>query len=67
MPNPIPKTNLSVRLIGKDGNAFIIIGSVCRVLREGGFPELAEAYKEEVVKGDYDHVLRTTMEYVEIV
>ena len=59
-----PKTKVRVKLVGKDGNAFAILGRVRRALREAGHQELAEQYLKEAQAGDYDHLLRVTMEYV---
>jgi len=62
----MPKTNLKVKLIGEDGNAFYIMGKVSKALRRAGYHDLVKEYQEEAVKGDYDHLLMTTMEYVEV-
>jgi len=59
------KTNVRVKLVGEDGNAFSILGRVSSALKRAGHRDLAEEYLEEATKGDYDHLLRTTMEYVE--
>ena len=61
-----PKTKVRVKLVGKDGNAFAILGRVRRALREAGYHELAEQYLKEAQAGDYDNLLRVTMEYVEV-
>jgi hypothetical protein len=55
-----------VRLIGTDGNAFAIMGKVARALRQAGKPELVKPYTEEATSGDYDHLLRVTMKYVDV-
>lgn len=31
--------NIKVKLIGRDGNAFAILGAVVKALRNGGVPE----------------------------
>ena len=59
-----PKTKVRVKLVGKDGNAFAILGRVRRALREAGYQELAEEYLKAAQTGDYDNLLRVTMEYV---
>lgn len=61
-----PLTNVKVKLIGEDGNAFLIIGKVSKALKRAGHSELAEEYLKEARQGDYDHLLATTMKYVEI-
>jgi hypothetical protein len=55
-----------VRLIGEDGNAFAILGKVKKALRKAGLNDEAEAFMEEAMSGDYDHLLATAMEYVEV-
>ena len=62
----MPKTNIKVKLVGEDGNAFNILGKVTKALEKGGFPELAEQYLKEAQNGNYDHLLFTTQEYVEV-
>lgn len=59
--------NIEVALIGHDGNAFAILGKVQSALMRGGASkEDISAYLDEATAGDYDHLLRTTMEYVEV-
>ena len=60
------KTNLTVQLSGEDGNGFMILGVVRRALQKAGYHDLAAEYLEEATKGNYDHLLQTTMEYVEV-
>ena len=62
----MPKTNVKVVLVGTDGNAFAILGMVKRALVQAGFKELADQYMKEAQSGDYDNLLRVTMEYVEV-
>ena len=57
---------VKVKLVGTDGNAFAIIGKVCRALRTAGIPlENIEEYRTEAMSGDYDNVLQTTLKWVE--
>lgn len=59
--------DIEVELIGQDGNAFLILGKVQKALREGGVSdEEVKQYYEEATAGDYNHLLRTTMEWVEV-
>ena len=60
------KTDIKVKLIGEDRNAFAILGKVSKALKKAGLKELAEEYLEEAMKGNYDRLLQTTMNYVEI-
>ncbi len=61
----MPKTNIKVKLIGEDGNAFAILGRVVRALRRGGRGDLVEEFLKEAKSGDYTHLLATVLEYVE--
>lgn len=65
MPNN-PKTDIHVKLIGEDGNAFFILGKVKKALEQAGHKDLAAQYMKEATSGDYDNLLRVTMEYVEV-
>ena len=60
------KTNVRVKLVGKDGNAFAIMGRVRQALRKAGHADLVDEYLEEATAGDYNHLLMTTMKYVEV-
>lgn len=60
------KTNIKVKLTGRDGNAFFILGTVKKALRSAGFNDLAEQYSKEATSGDYNNLLRVTMEYVDV-
>ena len=62
----MPKTNVKVKLVGQDGNAFAILGAVKNALERAGFKDLANEFMTEAMKGDYDHLLRTAMAYVEV-
>ncbi len=59
------KTDVEVELVGKDGNAFAIMGAVCKELKRAGYgQEFIKEYQAEAMSGDYDNLLRVTMEYV---
>lgn len=67
MPQPhFP--DVTVQLTGEDGNAFAILGRVKWALREGGAATSADetAFIEEATAGDYDHLLRTCMKWVNV-
>lgn len=64
----MPRTNIEVQLVGQDGNAFAIMGAVTKALRQNGYtPDDIDEYKKEAMSGDYDNLLRVTMEWVEVV
>lgn len=58
---------VEVQLVGADGNAFAIMGRVMGALKKAGVPkaEIDEYYKQST-SGDYDHLLRTAMEWVSV-
>jgi len=56
-----------VQLTGEHGNAFVLIGVVSRALRRAGnSPAVVDAFREEAMSGDYDHVLQACMAYAEV-
>lgn len=58
---------IKVQLIGNDGNAFAIMGTVSKALKQANIPqEDIDAYLQESMSGDYDNLLRTAMKYVEV-
>jgi hypothetical protein len=61
------QTDIDVKLIGENGNAYFILGKVSSALIQGGHSELAETYLEEAMGGDYSNLLYVTSEYVNIV
>lgn len=58
--------DVEVQLSGRDGNAFAILGAVKRALKESGHGDVADDFIAEATAGDYDHLLRTAMKYVEV-
>ena len=63
MLNKKPK----VRLIGKDGNAFAILGECKRALKNAGAStEQISEFMTEAMDGDYDHLLQTCMEWCDV-
>jgi hypothetical protein len=59
---------VQVELIGQDGNAFAILGSVKRALLKNGVDkEEVNVYLEAAMSGDYDNLLGTTARWVTIV
>lgn len=61
-----PLTDAVVQLIGKDSNAFVILGYVHRCILSSNHPELADDFMREATAGDYNHLLITCMRYVTI-
>jgi len=58
--------DVTVRLVGEDGNAFSILGRVYSALRRAGYRESAQKYIDDAKSGDYDNLLRVTMDYVNV-
>jgi hypothetical protein len=62
-----PATKPTVKLTGRDGNAFSIMGRVKKALmRTGADKEYIDRYLSEATSGDYDHLLFVSMGYVEV-
>jgi hypothetical protein len=59
--------NITAKLIGQDGNAYAIIGTVQRELRRGGVSsdEINE-FVTEATSGDYDNVIATAVRWVKV-
>lgn len=58
--------DIEVQLSGADGNAMFIMSRVGRALKTAGVSrEEIDKFYEEAKSGDYDHVLRTVMDWVE--
>jgi hypothetical protein len=55
-----------VPLVGEDGNAFAIMGRVAAALRKAGHADAVRAYTYEAMSGDYDNLLRVTMQTVSV-
>lgn len=59
--------DVTVQLSGEDGNAFSIISRVMRALRRAKVADVQiEEFRKEAMAGDYDHVLRTCLNWVEV-
>lgn len=59
--------DIEVELSGCDGNGFAIIGTVVAALRKAGVPkEEHDLFIEQATSGDYDHLLQTAMEWVNV-
>lgn len=59
---------IEVQLIGYDGNAYAIMGSVRQALKRAkvSADEIAE-YTKQSTSGDYDNLLRVAMSWVTVV
>jgi hypothetical protein len=67
LPRGPPTLLLRPRPQGQDGNAFAVIGAVQRALRKAGVhQDEINQYLKDAMSGDYDNMLRTTMDWVEV-
>ncbi len=58
---------VEVKLIGRDGNAFSVLGVVQGALRKAGVSKAErDQFLSEATAGNYDHLLKTCMEWVNI-
>lgn len=56
-----------VDLDGEDGNAFFILARVRKAGKKVGWTdEDIDTFTKKATSGDYDHLLRTVMEYCEV-
>ena len=58
---------ITVSLVGSDGNAIAIMTKVKRALARAGVPSAEQAkFQKEALSGDYDHVLDTALDWVNV-
>ena len=58
-------SEINVKLVGTDGNAFAIIGKVMKAMRRAKVSsEEIEQFVKEATSGDYDNVLVTCLKWV---
>ena len=67
MSNDVKYPEVTVRLVGEDGNAYAIMGAVSAALKRAGVPaEEIKEYTTESMSGDYDTLLQTAMRWVNV-
>jgi hypothetical protein len=58
---------ITVELVGQDGNAFHVLGLVIRAMRAAGLAEAEiAAFRQEATSGSYGELLRTCMRWVDV-
>jgi hypothetical protein len=57
---------ISVQLTGTDGNAMAVMARVTRALRQAGHADEVNEFMEEAMSGDYDNLLTTCQEWVDV-
>ena len=59
--------NIKVKLSNTDGNAFALMGKVSGAMRKAGVPKTEiDQMLEEATAGDYNHLLSTLCEWVNV-
>jgi len=59
--------DVTVKLVGEDGNAFAILGRVTKAMRRAGLDKKTiDEYLTEAKSGDYDNLLAVTMAWVDV-
>ena len=59
--------DITVQLVGKDGNAFNILGICRRAMKRAHLPESEiEAFTAEATSSDYNHLLITCTEWFNV-
>lgn len=60
--------NITVKLLGEDGNAFVILGKTKKALQKAGVNKNdIDEYMNEAMSGDYDNLLIVTTKTVNVV
>ena len=58
---------IKVQLTGKNGNAFVLLGTVQSAMKKAKLPDSEiKEFISEATNGDYDHLLQTCMIWVEV-
>ena len=60
------KTDIKVKLVGEDGNAFAILGRCRQALARARRLDLWNEFHKEATSGDYNHLLTTVCDYFEV-
>ena len=59
--------HITVQISGEDGNSMFIIGRVRLAMRRAKVPQLEiDAFTAEAMAGNYDHLLQTCMQWVDV-
>jgi len=60
-------SQVTVQLVGQDGNAFTVLGLVQKAMHKAGISKAdIEAFTTEATAGDYNHLLATVVRTVEV-
>lgn len=59
--------DITVELVGKDGNAFSILGACTRAMRKAHLTQSEiDAFMQEATSGSYDDLLATCMNWFNV-
>lgn len=59
---------ITVDLSDADGNAYALMGRATRAMRRAGVSaDEIDAFRDEAMAGDYDHLIQTIMRTVNVV
>ena len=61
------KYDIDIQLTGEDGNAFAILAAVVKGLKKAGASSVEiDEFQQEAMSGDYNHLLRVCMRWVNV-
>jgi len=60
------KTNIPVRMVNEDGNAFAILGRCRRAMCDHHQLNLWDEFYKEATSGDYNKLLATVCDYFDV-
>ena len=60
------KTEIKVKMVGEDGNAFAILGRCRQALARARRLDLWAEFHKEATSADYNHLLATVCDYFEV-
>jgi len=59
--------DITVKLVGEDGNAFAILGACRQAMRQAGLPQAEiDAFMADATSGNYDQLLQTCMRWFDV-
>jgi len=64
---PVKEEKPTVILVGRDGNAFAILGACVKAARKANWPkEKIDQFKAEATKGDYNNLLEIASKWFDV-
>jgi len=67
MSETIKHPEITVKLVGQDGNAHNILGICLRAMKKAGLDkDEQDAFLAEATSGNYEHLLATCMDWFEV-